>query len=754
MDIDRLRAALADRYAIEHEIGVGGMATVYLAQDLRHARSVAVKVLRSDLSQQLGAPRFLNEVTIAAGLSHPHILPLFDSGERDGILFFVMPFVEGESLRSKLSREGTLPVRDAVKILRDVADALAYAHAQTVVHRDIKPDNVLLSGRHAMVADFGVAKALSEATSRHQLTTEGVALGTPSYMAPEQAAAEPDIDHRADIYAFGALAYECLSGEPPFTGSHQAVLAAHVTRAPEAISSRRDGLPSVLSRLVMRCLQKAPADRHQTMDDVLTQLESAVTPSGGSTPTGVRAAKESDVLPSVAVLPFKNMSADPENEYFADGMTEEIINALSHVEGLQVASRTSAFAFKGREKDIRTIGEELNVGAVLEGSVRQAGRRIRVTAQLVNVADGYQRWSERYDRDMEDVFAVQDEIAVSITEALEARLATPSAGSKRATDVEAYKLYLKGRFQWNKRTNATMRQAIALFEQALERDPGYAPAYAGIADCYGLLGWVAFGAMPPHDAFPKAEAAARRALELDDSLAEAHNTLGWTRLVYGWDRAAAESAFRRALELNPQYAMAHSWYGLHLAWTGRSDEAITSAERAMELDPLSLIIHTLAGWVLYFAGCNKDSIGLYSKALELEPNYVRAYLGRGQAYEQEGDVDRAVAEFEKGVALSGGSPRYVAALGRAYALAGERQAAEMQLDRLRELGEQTFVSAAYLATVLGGLGDVDGMLDELEQALEERSGALVYLHVDPQYEGVRELPRFQALLKSVGLPGS
>ena len=749
----RLKSALADRYAIEQELGAGGMATVYLAEDLKHHRKVAIKVLRPELAAALGPERFLREIEIAANLNHPHILPLYDSGERDGFLFYVMPYVEGESLRHLLAREGALSVRDAVRILRELGDALAYAHAQGVIHRDIKPDNVMLSGRHAVVMDFGVAKAVSEATGSRDLTTAGVAIGTPSYMAPEQAAADPNIDHRVDVYAFGVVAYELLTGEPPFVGPPHVVLAAHVTRAPEPIADRRAGLPPELAQLVMECLEKDPSRRAQAFGQIVTKLENVITPSGGSPPTGaVRKAATPQQERSIAVLPFKNLSTDPESEYFADGMTEEIINALSQVDALHVASRTSAFAFKGKEQDIRVIGEQLNVRAVLEGSVRQAGNRIRVTAQLVNASDGYDLWSERYDRDLEDIFAVQDEIASSIAEALTAKLTSASSiRVKRATDLEAYKLYLKGRFQWNKRTNEAMHAAVRLFQDALERDPSYAPAYAGIADCFALLGWVAFGALPPNEAFPRAESAVRKALELDETLAEAHNTLAWIKLVYGWHWEEAEREFQRAVELNPRYAMAHSWYGLHLAWTGRTDEAIEASNRAMELEPLSLIIHTLAGWVSYFAERYDDSIGLYEKAIELDPRYVRAHLGLGWAYEQLGQLDLAIEHFEMGESISEGSARYVAALGHAAAIAGDHTRATQQLERLSELAESGFVSPSYFASVYAGLEKIDDTFDWLEKSYHNRSGSLVYLHVDPQFKEVRSDPRYEALRTRVGL---
>ena len=756
---DRLRieAALGPRYRLRQELGAGGMATVYLADDLRHGRPVAVKVLRDAVARQLGASRFLHEIRIAANLSHPHILPVFDSAERDGVLYYVMPFVDGESLRHRLERESQMGIPDAIRVLRDVADALAYAHAHHVVHRDLKPDNVMLAGRHALVADFGVARALDHSSGAVQITTAGVALGTPAYMAPEQAAGDPNIDHRVDIYAFGVLAYEMLAGRLPFTGSPQAVMAAHVTRAPEPLSLHRPEAPVVLQDLVARCLAKDPRERWPSLDEVIGVLEAAVTPSSGLPTTGARAA-----LPgtpsrpdpnSIAVLPFKNLSADPESEYFADGVSEEIINALNQIPDLRVAARTSCFAFKGQEQDVRIIGERLNVAAVVEGSVRHAGQRVRITAQLVSVANGYQLWSQRFDRDLKDIFAIQDEIATAIAGALTDRL-TPRPIKIKRSNVEAYDLYLRGRFHWNKRTNPSMREAIALFNQALEKDPDYAPAHAGLADCYGLLGWVAFGALAPGDAFPLSEQAAAKALALDPSLAEAHNSLAWSRLVYRWNWPEAERHFQRALELNPRYAMGRSWYGLSLTWVNRLEDAFAETGLAMELDPLSLIIHTLAAWARYFAGDYQESVALYRRTLELDPEYIRAYLGLGWAHEQTGDLDAAIAAFQTGSRLSGPNPRYVAALGHAYAAAGRVGKAEEQLQLLEEMARTEFVSASYFASVHAGLNHSDLVFEWLDRAREERSGALAYLHVDPHFAHLRSDPRFLRLVGTVGIGAS
>ncbi len=433
--LDRLRTALqagatgpfatrSDCYAIERELGRGGMAIVYLAEDLKHHRKVAVKVLRPDLAVSLGSGRFLREIEIAAHLTHPHILTVLDSGNAAGFLYFVMPYVEGESLRDKLTREIELPIVEAVRILRDVVDALVYAHDHGVVHRDIKPANILIYQKHAMLTDFGVAKALSHASSEEELTSAGIAIGTPEYMAPEQAAADPHIDHRADIYSVGAVAYELLTSRPPFAGtSPQAVLAAQITEAPEPVMNRRATVPPDLGQAVMKCLEKKPADRWQSCNELLTQLESPEIggPSGRSVPasSGVGAANPRH---SIAVLPFIDLSSDGNNDCFADSIAAAVIGELANVSGIRVTARTSAFAYKGKNQDVRRIAAQLMVKTVLEGSVLRVGNRVRISAQLIDATDGFQLWSQTHDRELNDPLAVHEEVARAIAETVRAEL--------------------------------------------------------------------------------------------------------------------------------------------------------------------------------------------------------------------------------------------------------------------------------------------------------------------------------------------
>ncbi len=626
-DLDRLKTALADRYAIQEELGAGGMATVYQAEDVKHHRKVAVKVLRPELAAALGPERFLREIEVAAQMQHPNILPLHDSGEADGFLYYVMPYVKGESLREKLHREGELPVTEAVRILREVVDALDHAHGEGIVHRDIKPDNVMLSGRHALVTDFGVAKAVSEATGRQQLTTAGIALGTPAYMAPEQAAASQHIDQRADIYAVGAMAYEMLTARPPFVGATpQEVLAAHVTQVPDPVTKYREHVPEALSQIVARCLEKKPADRWQSAADLLPQLEPFTTPSGGITPTGMQptaavagrrrvvgavaavvvlaavtvgvwALMRGTAGPnvglaetqSIAVLPFENVGGDPEDEYFADGMTLELIAGLGKVERLRVAGRSSVFQFKGQNVDAREVGRQLNVATVLEGSVRRSGNLLRLSASLVNARDGLQMWGATYEREDGDAFALQDELTAAILSELELRLGGVALAASRAgrtSDRVAQDLYLRGRYHLIVGgQEADLRRSIDLFQQAIARDPDFALAYSGSAMGWGALAEVYIA---PVEGYSRARDASLAALERDSLVAEAHAMLGHVEAPLTYDFAAAEQRMRYAIALDPSSAWSRLLLTIALCWKGEAiDEGLDQIQRALELDPLN-----------------------------------------------------------------------------------------------------------------------------------------------------------------------
>jgi len=753
---DRLSHALASRYSLEDEIGQGGMATVYLAEDIKHHRKVAVKVLRPDLAVAVGADRFLREIELAARLTHPHILPLHDSGNADGFLFYVMPYIDGESLRARLERDRQLGVEEALLIAREVADALAYAHAEGVIHRDVKPENILLSRGHAVVADFGIGKAVSAAGS--QLTQTGVAVGTPAYMSPEQAAGESRLDGRSDVYSLGCVLFEMLVGSPPFAGATaQETIARRFTTPVPDVRELRESVPAASADAVRKALARTPADRFATAAEFLEALKVS---RGRAAPEPVaRAAPAAGPLEkSIAVVPLANMSADPENEYFSDGMTEEIINALAKVTGLQVASRTSSFSLKGKDLDVREIGERLGVATVLEGSVRKAGKRIRITAQLINVANGYHLWSETYDRQLEDVFAIQDDISRAIVEALKVRLvgdgSTPLVVPTTA-NIDAYTLYLKGRFFFNtlgggeQFTEPDIRRSLDLYEEALKHDPAFARAYAGIANSWSFLAddWV-----PPTEAYPRAKAAAIRALELDPALPEAHSALGRILGWFDWDFAAGQQELRRVLVTNPNDADAHFGLGTLLPTTAQYEEAVTEMRRALELDPLAASVSRWLARLLLYARRFDESIEQSAKTLEIDDTFSRAYLDMGHAYLAQGRRQQALDAYRRGQALEGSVVSYNAYDARALAAMGKEDDARKVLAEMEERARRRYIRGEVVAIGYAALGDSDRAFAWLEKAVEARSAGLIYLHVDPAYDPIRGDPRFAAYLEKMGLP--
>ncbi|MFN8582932.1 MAG: serine/threonine-protein kinase [Gemmatimonadaceae bacterium] len=537
--IATLNAALTGRYSIQRELGAGGMATVYLAHDLKHERDVALKVLRPEFAESLGRDRFLREIQLAAKLSHPHILPLYDSGDAGDALFYAMPNVEGHSLRDRLATQRQLPVEEAVRIATEVAGALDHAHRRGVIHRDIKPENIMLQDGHALVADFGIGKALDDAAV-DTLTQHGMSVGTPAYMSPEQAVGDA-VDARSDIYSLGCVLYEMIVGEQPFTGhTVQAVIAKRFVQTPVDVAALREGVPRPVSRAVQKALARLPIDRYDTAALFVAQLSEVEAVS----------AKPAAPEKSLAVLPFTNFSSDPENEFFADGVTEEILNALATIPDLRVAGRASSFSFKGKSMDLHAVGEALNVRTILEGSIRHSGQRVRITAQLSNATDGFRMWAERYDRAIDDVFVVQDEIARAIAEKLKSTLMqNPLMSAQRAPEnIGAYEAYLKGRALLYRR-GSSLRPGLAMMEQALRLDPEYGLAWAGIADTYSILGF--FGQVSSEVARTNGGKAAAKAIRFAPDLAESHCAQAIQLLNFEWDWAGAERAFKRSMELNP-----------------------------------------------------------------------------------------------------------------------------------------------------------------------------------------------------------
>jgi len=707
--LDRLKTALADRYTIEKEIGRGGMATVYLAEDLKHHRQVAIKVLDPELARALGAERFLREIEVTANLTHPHILGLFDSGEANGFLYYVMPYIEGETLRDRMNREGQLPLDDALQITREVAAALSYAHSHDVIHRDIKPENVLLSAGEAVVADFGIARAVSEAGGEH-LTETGISIGTPAYMSPEQASGAHKLDGRSDVYSLGCVLYEMLAGEPPYTGpTAQAVIAKKLSEATPRVSVIRERVPSSVEAAIDQALAKAPADRFTTAQQFADALVSSMIEP--------RPAER-----SIAVLPFANMSTDPENEYFSDGLSEDLINALTKVQALRVASRTSAFAFKGKNLDIRKIGKQLTVGTVLEGSVRKAGNRLRVMVQLVNVSDGYHLWSERYDRQMDDVFVIQDEIADNIVKALRVVL---SDEEKRAIEkpptenVEAYEYYLRARQYFHQFRRTAVQFARRMFERAIELDPDYAKAYAGLADCCSFMYMYWDGTKANLEG---ADMASKKALELDPELAEANASRGF------------------ALSLNRQH-----------------EEARGHFETAIRLDPKLYEAHYLYARACFQEGRLEDAVHHYEEAARVRPEDYQALLlmegpltALERADEGKAATRRGLEVAEKHLELNPDDARALYLAATALVKLGEQ-------DQALELGQRAYIidptdtGVLYNVACVYALGGMTHeALDFLDQAIQNGFGHREWLDHDTDLDSLREDPRFQVLLEKCG----
>jgi serine/threonine-protein kinase len=776
--LDRLAAALADRYRIERLLGAGGMATVYLAQDLRHGRRVALKVLRPELAAALGPERFLREIGITAALSHPHIVPLYDSGEAEGNLFYVMPYVEGESLRDRLQRERQLPLEDAVAITRQAASALASAHARGVVHRDIKPENILLSEGQALVADFGIARAVAEAGA-NRLTETGLAVGTVAYMSPEQASGDPALDSRSDIYSLGCVAYEMLAGEPPFTGpTAAAVLARKAVEAVPSLTVVRGSVSPGVEQAIRKALARVPADRFKTVTEFAEALELGRTttiaaawpvprrrmlmaaaaavvaiPAVWAAIARLKSTAGAGAIRSVAVLPFANLSGDPEQDYFAVGMTEELSARLSEIAGLTVKSRTSVTRFRGSEEPIPAIAKMLGVDALVEGSVARSADRVRIRAQLVQAQPERGLWGHTYDRALTDALAVQTEVARAIAGEIGMTL-TPAAAQRleRGTAVNpaAADAYFKGRYYWNRRTGDDLLLAIKEFERAVALDPAYARAHVGLADCYLLLAWSSMLVLRPGEALSKAKAAALTALEIDANLAEAHTSLAYVD-TYSWNWKAAERGFLQAIALDASYGTTHFWYAAQLAAVGRLDEAVTHAREGQRLEPVSPIITSGVAWMLHLARRYEESAQEARRALALHPGFPVGHLRLGIALGLLGRHDEAVRELEAGLVASDGSPGFTSALAHVHAAAGRRNEARAQLTKLLEESRRRYVPGYDIAAGYVATGQIDQAFAWLQRGFEEQGLELTFIAVEPTMDPLRGDPRFRRLLQRINL---
>jgi TolB-like protein/Tfp pilus assembly protein PilF/tRNA A-37 threonylcarbamoyl transferase component Bud32 len=779
---------MLSRYLLIEKIGQGGMGIVYKALDTSLDRHVAIKVLPPELTTDPERrQRFLNEARLAAAVTHPNISTIHEVGESDGAIFIAMELVEGRSLRSVIGDRGMAPDQ-ALRIGLQIAEGLARAHQRGIVHRDLKPDNVLIEtdGR-AKILDFGLAKlrepdvdprSITQAATRPpQLTAEGRIMGTPSYMSPEQARGET-VDARSDIFSFGSVLYEMLTGRQAFPGNGPLTILTGILRDEPAAPSRLNpDVPRALDAVLARCMRKDASARYGTGQELLEALR-AIAPAGtaaghrafhpralpafiavvvvvamagtgsflflrsrgSSAPAGVR---------SLAVLPLENLSGDAEQEYFADGMTDELIGSLSRIGNLRVISRTSSMAYKGKRKPLPQIAAELAVDSVVEGTVLLHEGRVRVSAQLIDAAHDRSLWSETYERDARDVLSLQTEVAHAIARevrgVLTPRERTLLDGGARPVDPAAHEAYLKGRFFWNRRSAPGMKQAIELFQEALSLDPEYAPAYAGLADCYNLM--TDYDAMPAREAFPKAMQYARKALALDANLAEAHNALAYAIFRFEWDWDAAEREFQAAIDLSPGYVTARYWYAELLVLLGRFEEGLAEARRALELDPLSLPINTNLAWFHYLARDNASAQDRLGRALALDRGFPMAHFVMGELHMAAGRYPDAVREFQLYGELSADS-KNVLGIGLAHALAGRRDEAMKMVEAMKARPD---APASGLGILLGALHQNDEAFQWLGRALAQRDDVLVYVKVHPFFDPLRTDPRFADLVRRVGL---
>jgi eukaryotic-like serine/threonine-protein kinase len=804
--LEQLQATLGERYTFERELGGGGMSRVFVAEERWLGRKVVVKVLPPEMAAGVSGERFRREILLAARLQHPNIVALLTAGDAGGLPYFTMPLVEGESLRDRLVRSGPLPIADAVRIMRGVADALAYAHECGVLHRDIKPGNILLSRNHALVADFGVAKAYAASSiegDHASLTSAGIAIGTPNYIAPEQAMAEPKIDGRADLYSLGCVAYEMLTGQPPFAGrSPQAALLAHIDEPVVPVSQHRPATPPALGALVMHCLAKRPPDRVQSATDVVAALDALDTPAttatmpgptpvmprrrwwfwiaGGvvallatgsavklllprarATPPETAGAVMKMDMPmampaaknSVAVLPFVNVAHDTTTEYFAEGMADELTTALGHIPGLRVAARSSAFTFRGEDVGAQDAGQKLHVNNVLEGTVLRMNGRLRVTAQLISTADGLSVWSDSYERRTNDIFNLQDELAHDIAGALHTTLSDPSADSTLAprgtTNLGAYDLFLQGRYLVAQGGATPLRHAIQLFKEAVAADSTFARANGAMAIAYVLL--PRYG-VRGDSVIPLAEHAAQRALAFDPQEPEAHLALGDVRLAQ-WRWADAEKELDKSIDVDPSNPLVHLWHADLLIGLGQIDAAVDHGRMAYDIDPLSPVTSQIISAMLVDARRYDDAIVMAHHGLGLDPSLAGLYTSLMEADLFGGHKDSALAVAGRALSVAPDAPGVRSAAAWVYASSGRRDHARTLVDEMRIRMPLGKVSDLDFANAHLALGDTDSSLTWITAAVQQRTSESGWTGIacDPTWDSLRRDPRFVSLLRPSGI---
>jgi serine/threonine protein kinase/Tfp pilus assembly protein PilF len=785
-------STFAGRYQIIEELGKGGMGRVYKVHDKEIKEKIALKLLKPEIASDAKTiERFRNEIRLARKVAHRNVCKMYDLGEEKGTRFITMEYVEGEDLKSTIRRIGRLPVGKSISIAKQICEGLEEAHRLGVVHRDLKPGNIMLDKEgNARIMDFGIARSLKT----KGITGAGIMIGTPEYMSPEQVEGK-ETDQRSDIYSLGVILFEMVTGLMLFEGdSPFTVGMKHKGELPRNPKELNPQIPDDLSTLILRCLEKDRDKRYQNVGELRSALENfekgipttektivpkrpitskEITVTFGLKKLVLPAAlvffvaaavviwltffKERPVpspagKPSIAVLPFDDRSPDKDQEALCKGLAESLINALTKIENLRVPARTSSFSFEGEERNIREIGEKLKVATILVGSVQKSANRIRITPQLIDVADESTLWSEVYNRELEDLFDIQDEIALKIADRLKLELLGSEREQlqKRYTEnVEAFNHYTQGLFYWNKRTAESLQTAIEQFKHAIDKDPDYALAYVGLADCYNLLSM--YGSMPSTETFPKAKKAALKAIEIDDTLGEAHNSLAYAKSRYDWDQVGAEQEFKRAIALNPNYATAHFWYAENLMIQKRFDEAFKEMDFALELDPVSLIINSSLSSVYLNTRQPEKALQQAKKTVMMDPSFAHARTMLSGAHALLKNFPEAVAESKKAVELSNRSAFSLSWLGWAYAAAGMEEEARKILEELTDMCETHYVSALWFAIIYAGLREKENAFEWLEKAYAERFEVLIWLGIMPYIDPIRDDPRFAELCEKVGL---